>query len=164
MTTTLRILNSTGSTQDEGLVPEIDSAGNGGFYFAFPKRWGGVSSQAKFPSISLSSLALRNESGTKTARRTKWNDFMIKYSQNQKEKRHEPFLQRFEAKAVIEKNEKQKRLRMESKIISHDASFEKSQLFQKKSYTFNFRMFVPQKNIFRKYLTSYFQCVFLMLL
>ena len=53
---------------------------------------------------------------------------------------------------------------MEPKIISRDASFEKSQLFRKKTYTFNFRMFAPQKNIFRKYLTRYFQCVYLMLL
>ena len=37
---------------------------------------------------------------------------------------------------------------MEPKIISHDASFEKSQIFRKKTYTFNFRMFAPKKIFF----------------
>lgn len=121
--------------------------------FILPFRKGGLGclprrNFPRFPSASFSSLAFRNKIGTKTARRAQENNSVIKYSRKRKGKQDKPLPQRFVAKAVIKKNEKLKRLRMEPKIISHDASFEKSQIFRKKTYTFNFRMFAPKKIFF----------------
>ena len=111
--------------------------------------------------VSSSHICSDGKSITKTARRAQGNNFVIKYSRKRKGKQDKPLPQRFVAKAVIKKNEKLKRLRMEPKIISHDASFEKKSDFSKKDLYFQFSNVCPSKKYFSKVLDKLFSmCIF----